>query len=145
MRSCMGTAIYYNSCSSETCLYLSISTKTGLTSETELSCFLWSAPAVTVEQTLETPVIREAMAPLWRHRNGICRYAGNTLTHHPIEEVIICWVSDSATFTLNGVIAEHGTRSLMTRATHVHTGVKRCTFHRLISGAIAQKEMVLNS
>ena len=31
-------------------------------SEAELWCFLWSAPEQTVEQTIETPVIWDAMA-----------------------------------------------------------------------------------
>ena len=31
-------------------------------SDTELSCFLWSAPEQSVEQTLDTPVIWDAIA-----------------------------------------------------------------------------------
>ena len=33
-------------------------------SDTELCCFLWSAPEQTVDWTIETPVIRDAIAPV---------------------------------------------------------------------------------
>ena len=33
-------------------------------SAAELWCFLWSAPEETVEQTIETPVILDAIAPI---------------------------------------------------------------------------------
>ena len=39
-------------------------------SDAELWCLLWSVPEQTVEQTLETLVIWDAIAPLWRHLNG---------------------------------------------------------------------------
>ena len=44
-------------------------------SDAELCCFLWSAPEPTVEQTLETQVIRDAitlmMTSLWCHKNAV--------------------------------------------------------------------------
>ena len=33
-------------------------------SDAALWCFLWSAPEQTVEQTIETPVIRDTIAPI---------------------------------------------------------------------------------
>ena len=33
-------------------------------SDAELWCFLWSTPEQTIEQTIETPVIWDAMAPI---------------------------------------------------------------------------------
>ena len=39
-------------------------------SDTVLWCFLWSAPEPTVEKTMETLVIWDAIRSLWRHCNG---------------------------------------------------------------------------
>ena len=38
-------------------------------SDAELWCFLWSVPEQTVYQAIDTPVIWDAIAPLWRHCN----------------------------------------------------------------------------
>ena len=40
-------------------------------SDTELWCFIWSAPEQVIAQTMKTPVIWDAIAPLWRPCNDI--------------------------------------------------------------------------
>ena len=53
-----------------------------LASEAELWCFLWSVPVPTVEQTMETTVIRETQSrSLWRHCN-VSKYSTHVTCHY---------------------------------------------------------------
>ena len=55
--------------------------------DAKLWCFLWSAPELTLEQTMETPVIWHAIAPImtslqWLVRSGI--HGTNSLWTHSL-------------------------------------------------------------
>ena len=64
------------------------------TSGAELWYFLWSAPAQTVEQTIETPMIWEAIAlKLWGHRGvsyGDLGVFTDRLCLHMLTKMILC-------------------------------------------------------